>query len=837
MRMSQLGSRFTFSELFRFITSVKLLLLYRRHTSLSIAEADFLNLCEHKVHIIEDLVKGGDLLNNKQCLDLSGKLSKAFKNIKELVVHCGASSTDLFRPALENLYRILEKAKVLVGNCCHEDWCASSVFQFQNEKAFQEILLELGLCYNAIYELASKERSPQLEDLRGSSTFQPASASDIDEDNHTLQKWLEDLASEPQFSIIDCFLPGRLGLKQSLARYLLVKLKCISQRQSQGKDADKSSAILWTEDTEPSGTWNGEFYLGAGAGAKVWSTKWLGIPCAKKVFQGVNIVSGNDTCIFSKEAGILAYLNHPRVVKFFCCGSGQETGDGFIAMELMEMSLCDLIRKQIKPFPLPVAVDIIMQIARGMCYLHEVEVAHRDLKPQNVVVNRLTYPHLLDEYYCVKLVDFGMSKTKVKVHRAHTISVLGVGTTIYRAPEVHPQAQTDGKQGKALWFNADVYSFAVTCSEILTLQRPYRSISKMSKMYEELINRVRPDLPMDCPPELVSLLTDCWDPDPTLRPSFSQICSRLEAFSHKFILAKMEEPSSVPRQDVAVSDDEERPSSLPRQDVAVIDDEELESHRSQMFDTQETTLGRISSVSSGGTSDGASDHEVKTLTRDPHKDAHASAKDLSKSLETVPSDNGESCRTPRTRRRRNINKTGADKPPKSEAKKVTSTSEVLQHQRNSGEGKKIKEPSGRKADDCTNQTGNAKKRGKRKQALDEPTAGAPTSGTPAGKLRNEAPTKELKKRPRRDADKRLGESRSLNEAWTVGDPNSLPEELARTLTGFLEPHSWHISNRDGVKVVTLEYIEPDQKKVGRKSRKNSGKSRVKTISSGCSRVG
>ena len=559
--MWQPGLCFPLSLLLTFIANVNISwFVYRRHASLPKVEEDkFLYLCEHKVLIIENLANDGNLLNKRQCLDLSFKLSKTFKNIKELVLYCGASSTVSFRPALENLYRILEKAKLLVSNCCHEDWCTSSVYQFQNERAFQEILLELELCYSAIFEQAKSTReewNSQVEDLRRSPTFQPASATDVDEDNQALQKLFEDLGSERQLSILDCFLPGKLGLKQSLARYLLSKLKCLSQRQSQSKDEDKSSEILWTEDTGSSGTWADKCHLGAGAGAQVWSTKWLGIPCAKKVFQGINI-SGNETCIFSKEARILASLNHPRVVKFFCCGCDQETGDGFIAMELMEMSLFDLIRKQTKPFPLPVALDIIMQIARGMRYLHEVEVAHRDLKSQNVVVNRLSYPHLEDEYFCVKLVDFGLSKTKVELHRAHTISHVGVGTTIYRAPEVHPQAHPD-RQGKAFWFKADVYSFAVTCSEILSRQQPYKNILRFSALYEELIKGVRPELPMEvCPPELASLLRDCWDPNPSSRPSFSQICSRLEAFSHKVIRMKMEEPSSVRRQFVAVTDHEE----------------------------------------------------------------------------------------------------------------------------------------------------------------------------------------------------------------------------------------------------------------------------------------
>ena len=261
--------------------------------------------------------------------------------------------------------------------------------------------------------------------------------------------------------------------------------------------------------------------------------QWLGIPCAKKEFH-----TEVEMAIFVREAGILYRLSHPNIVNFFCCSNGPEKGQCFIGMELMQMSLSDLIRDQAKkgrkPFPLSVALDIIVQIARGMCYLHDLGIAHRDLKPSNVVVNRLITPHL-DDNFCVKLVDFGMSKTKVEVSKSNTISIPGVGTTRYRAPEVHPKAQnrTQGDKGhaKAFWFKADVYSFGVTCAEILSLKTPFEDV-QLSEMYRELVRGARPDLPSHCPGKLVSLLTQCWSGDPRSRPRFIDICTRLEEVRH-----------------------------------------------------------------------------------------------------------------------------------------------------------------------------------------------------------------------------------------------------------------------------------------------------------------
>ncbi|KAG0565391.1 hypothetical protein KC19_8G186800 [Ceratodon purpureus] len=254
----------------------------------------------------------------------------------------------------------------------------------------------------------------------------------------------------------------------------------------------------------------------------------MGIPCAKKEFH-----LKEEEPLFLKEAGILSRLKHPCIVNFICCGNGEQRGDRFIAMELMEKSLFDLIEDQKGVrFSLPVVVDIMLQKARGMCYSHDQGVAHRDLKPHNVVVNRLSFPHLVD-HFDVKLVDFGMSKTKVQVSKSNTISIRGVGTTHYRAPEVHPKAYPNNT-GKAVWFKADVFSYAMTCAHVLTLRKPFEDV-EMRELYEAVIGGRRPELPGDCPEELDALLRDCWNTSPRLRPSFREICTRLEALRYQML--------------------------------------------------------------------------------------------------------------------------------------------------------------------------------------------------------------------------------------------------------------------------------------------------------------
>jgi serine/threonine protein kinase len=76
-------------------------------------------------------------------------------------------------------------------------------------------------------------------------------------------------------------------------------------------------------------------------------------------------------------------------------------------MELLDENLHDLIQRKPldAPFELLEAIDIMLQIAEGMLYLHQNKVIHRDLKSMNILV-------MCGEHVSIKVVDFGLSKIK-----------------------------------------------------------------------------------------------------------------------------------------------------------------------------------------------------------------------------------------------------------------------------------------------------------------------------------------------------------------------------------------------------------------------------------------
>jgi serine/threonine protein kinase len=75
---------------------------------------------------------------------------------------------------------------------------------------------------------------------------------------------------------------------------------------------------------------------------------------------------------------------------------------------------------------------------------------------------------------------------------------------------------------------ADVYSYGITCAEILTGKIPFPHTEyKRTKLLQVIKQGERPPLPLDCPTLLENLITRCWDTDPCNRPGFLQVCNEL----------------------------------------------------------------------------------------------------------------------------------------------------------------------------------------------------------------------------------------------------------------------------------------------------------------------
>jgi len=205
-----------------------------------------------------------------------------------------------------------------------------------------------------------------------------------------------------------------------------------------------------------------------------------------------------------------------------------------------------------RPFPLIVAIDIMLQIAEAMRFVHEHKILHRDLKTTNILFHSTSigalpsYPTLnLDSirnlellylltperFYTVKLADFGLAKY-APYESSHIVDAI-IGSPRYMAPEMfyNPEAQVPSEYN----WSCDVYSFAMTCSAILTGNEPFHFVENSTRfnVMASVVDRVsevqvRPDLGLgDALPTLKALIERCWDKDPLKRPPFSKICKEL----------------------------------------------------------------------------------------------------------------------------------------------------------------------------------------------------------------------------------------------------------------------------------------------------------------------
>jgi serine/threonine protein kinase len=160
-----------------------------------------------------------------------------------------------------------------------------------------------------------------------------------------------------------------------------------------------------------------------------------------------------------------------------------------------------------------------------MRYLHNEKIVHRDLKTLNILVEPIT--GCLEGYLHVKLADFGTAKP-YNMTETFSTQTARQGTPAYAAPEVNfDQQVVHGDKSPKFPPKADVWSFAMVCSEILTGEPPFASEPRATLHAKIIDHDLRPPLPNDCPSYLRFCITSCWELSPKKRPNFSTICRNL----------------------------------------------------------------------------------------------------------------------------------------------------------------------------------------------------------------------------------------------------------------------------------------------------------------------
>src|SRR6476646_3793848 len=154
------------------------------------------------------------------------------------------------------------------------------------------------------------------------------------------------------------------------------------------------------QDTIVDGRYRAIRLLGAGGMAEVWCAEdeVLGRRVALKLLGGRFATDPEFRERFRREAQAAAGLAHPNIVGIF--DRGEWDGTPYIAMELVDgRTLKDLVRER-GPLPPDVAINLTIQVLRALGYAHRRGIVHRDVKPQNVI---------LDHEGQAKVADFGIA--------------------------------------------------------------------------------------------------------------------------------------------------------------------------------------------------------------------------------------------------------------------------------------------------------------------------------------------------------------------------------------------------------------------------------------------
>ena len=195
--------------------------------------------------------------------------------------------------------------------------------------------------------------------------------------------------------------------------------------------------------------------IGEGGMANVYlaDDKILERKVAIKVLRGD--LSSDEKFIrrFKREALSVSNLSHPNIVEVY--DVGEEDGNYYIVMEYIEgKTLKQLLQKR-GALTLTEVIDIMSQLTDGLSHAHEAYIIHRDIKPQNIMI---------EDNGLIKITDFGIAMALNSTQLTQTNSVMG--SVHYLPPE---QAQ-----GKGSTIKSDIYSLGILMYELLTGSVPYK---------------------------------------------------------------------------------------------------------------------------------------------------------------------------------------------------------------------------------------------------------------------------------------------------------------------------------------------------------------------------
>jgi predicted ATPase/predicted Ser/Thr protein kinase len=289
-----------------------------------------------------------------------------------------------------------------------------------------------------------------------------------------------------------------------------------------------------------------EKLLGVGGMGEVYRARdaRLGRIVAIKILPAEFAADSDRLGRFEREARSASALNHPNIVTIY--DLGKEGSTHYIAMELIEGKT---LRELLAAGSLPIrkAIEIAAQVAEGLAKAHEAGIAHRDLKPDNLMIT--------DDGF-IKILDFGLAKlVSPSGEQSGEQTMSGwqtqpggiTGTVQYMSPE---QAS-----GSRLDFRSDQFSFGLVLYEMVSGKRAFKRNTVAETMVAILREEVEPIAGQnpDAPAPLCWAIDRCLEKEPdkrydSTRDLAHELAAIRDRFSEKQVKQAETRPSNIPVQ-------------------------------------------------------------------------------------------------------------------------------------------------------------------------------------------------------------------------------------------------------------------------------------------------
>ncbi len=234
---------------------------------------------------------------------------------------------------------------------------------------------------------------------------------------------------------------------------------------------------------------------------------------ALKVLKEEYLLDERQKRRFKHEALLADQLDHPNIVKIF--ERGEDNENLYIVMELLTgKSLAD----RIYSLDLADSIHILIQIADVLVKLHDKDIVHRDLTPNNIMlVEKEGDPNF------VKILDFGLARAQHFTKLTETGHLFG--TVAYMPPEYIFKNRIS--------IEGDIYSLGIIFYEMLTHRQPFKGETTM-EMLKQIFDHNPPE-PIEVmsgiPGEINDLIMDMIEEEPEDRPTAKEVLELLKHFS------------------------------------------------------------------------------------------------------------------------------------------------------------------------------------------------------------------------------------------------------------------------------------------------------------------